>query len=43
MLVHAISDDAREFYERSGFTASPIDPMIVMATLVDIKKALGKA
>lgn len=43
MLVHAISDDAKEFYELSGFTASPIDPMIVMAMLVDIKKALGKA
>jgi hypothetical protein len=27
MLVHAISDEARAFYEHWGFKPSPIDPM----------------
>src|SRR5437773_6435213 len=26
-LLHAISDDARRFYERVGFSASSVDPM----------------
>lgn len=35
MLVHAISDDAKRFYERCGFQASPVDPMTLMITLHD--------
>lgn len=27
ILVHAISDRAKSFYERSGFIPSPINPM----------------
>ncbi|MGH9519557.1 MAG: GNAT family N-acetyltransferase, partial [Terriglobales bacterium] len=27
ILVHAISETARRFYEKHGFSASPIDPM----------------
>lgn len=27
MLVHAISDEAKRFYERCGFQPSPVDPM----------------
>ena len=30
MLVHAISDEAKRFYERHGFAESPIDPMTLM-------------
>ncbi|WP_230492881.1 GNAT family N-acetyltransferase [Martelella alba] len=33
MLVHALSDEAREFYLRGGFEPSPIDPMMLMVTL----------
>lgn len=33
ILVHAISDDARRFYERCGFAPSPLDPMTLMITL----------
>ena len=41
ILVHAISDDARRFYESCGFTGSPIDPMTLMVTVADAGKALG--
>ncbi len=36
MLVHALSDEAREFYLRVGFEPSPIDPMMLMVTLGDL-------
>ena len=41
ILVHAISEDAKKFYERSGFSASPVDPMTLMITIADAEKALG--
>jgi GNAT superfamily N-acetyltransferase len=28
--LHAISDDAKRFYKRSGFSESPLDPMTPM-------------
>ena len=41
ILVHAISDRAKGFYERSGFIPSPIDPMTLMITVVaEARKAL---
>jgi len=39
MLVHALSDEAREFYLRVGFEPSPMDPMMLMVTLVDLVNA----
>ena len=41
ILVHAISDDAKRFYERHGFVESPVDPMTLMLTIADPKRALG--
>ena len=41
ILVHAISEDARKFYERSGFSVSPVDPMTLMITIPDAAKAIG--
>jgi GNAT superfamily N-acetyltransferase len=38
MVVHAISADAKRFYERYGFTESPIDPMTLMISLGDLDK-----
>ena len=35
ILVHAISADARRFYEKHGFVRSPIDPMMLMITIAD--------
>ncbi|QNK07766.1 GNAT family N-acetyltransferase [Enterobacter sp. JUb54] len=40
MLVHALSNEAREFYLRSGFEPSPIDPMILMVTLRDLQESV---
>lgn len=41
IVVHAISDEARAFYNSAGFAASPIDPMTLMVTIGDARKALG--
>jgi predicted N-acetyltransferase YhbS len=41
ILVHAISAEAKRFYERHGFVESPIDPMTLMITVADAKRALG--
>lgn len=39
ILVHAISEEARRFYENCGFMKSPTNPMTLVVTLEDIKKA----
>jgi predicted N-acetyltransferase YhbS len=41
ILVHAISDGAKAFYERHGFRPSPVDPMTLMITIADAQKALS--
>ena len=38
ILVHAISDEAKAFYERHGFRASPIEPMTLMITLAEARR-----
>ncbi|MEX2630988.1 MAG: GNAT family N-acetyltransferase [Tistlia sp.] len=35
ILVHALSEDAKRFYQRFGFTASPVEPLTLMITLAD--------
>jgi len=40
ILVHAISDAAKAFYEKHGFLASPVDPMTLMITIGDAAMAL---
>jgi GNAT superfamily N-acetyltransferase len=40
ILVRAISEDAKQFYERCGLTASPIDPMTLMVKVNDANAAL---
>ena len=39
LLVHALSDDAKRFYERYGFRASPVEPMTLMVTLEELRRA----
>jgi GNAT superfamily N-acetyltransferase len=39
MLVHAISERARKFYEQCGFIASPVNPMTLMITVAEAAKA----
>jgi GNAT superfamily N-acetyltransferase len=41
VLVHAISEDARAFYEAVGFLPSPSDPMMLMVGLHDLNNALN--
>lgn len=40
LLVHALSTDAVAFYGRLGLDPSPLDPMILMVTLADLRAAL---
>jgi GNAT superfamily N-acetyltransferase len=40
IVVHAISEEAKNFYLALGFDASPSDPMTLMVTLSDVRAAL---
>ena len=42
LLVHAISERARRFYEARGFVASPVDPLTVMITLMEAQRVVGR-
>jgi predicted N-acetyltransferase YhbS len=39
ILVHAVSEEARAFYEATGFSSSPLDPM-TMISLADLRLAI---
>lgn len=41
MTVHALSDDAKAFYEKIGFESSPLDPYLLMISLPDLMDACG--
>ncbi|OCQ98206.1 GNAT family acetyltransferase [Nostoc sp. MBR 210] len=41
ILVHAMSEEAKQFYEKCGFVASPVAPMTLMITVKDGKAAFG--
>lgn len=41
MVVHALSDSAKDFYEKIGFEASPLDPYLQMISLPDLIDACG--
>jgi len=41
LLVHAISDEAKAFYEHWGFRVSPIEPMTLMITIEEAHRMLG--
>jgi hypothetical protein len=41
ILVHAMSEGAKTFYERFGFRASPIEPMTLMMTVQEAQRMLG--
>ena len=40
ILVHAISEPARKFYEKFGFHPSPVDPMTLMITTEEATREL---
>lgn len=43
LLVHAVNDEARAFYEHFDFEASPSDPMNLQLLIKDIRLALDGA
>jgi predicted N-acetyltransferase YhbS len=43
MLVHAIGEQARRFYERHGFEASPTDDLNLQMLIKDIRAAVDRA
>ncbi len=38
ILVHAMSEHAKSFYERFGFRASPLEPMTLMMTVDEVRQ-----
>ncbi len=40
LLVHALSEDAKNFYAHNGFLESPLDPMTLMIALQDAANCL---
>jgi hypothetical protein len=41
ILVHAISEDAKQFYAQYRFTASSLQPLTLMVKVSDVAKSLG--
>lgn len=41
IVVHAISEEAKNFYVKLGFDPSPREPMTLMVTLADVRAVLG--
>jgi GNAT superfamily N-acetyltransferase len=41
LLVHAICDDAKNFYVATGFTPSPLDPMTLIVGLAELQRSLN--
>lgn len=41
ILVHAISERAKRFYEKWGFVASPLESMTLMITVAEARKAIA--
>ncbi len=42
VLVHALSEDAKAFYLRHGFSESPVDPFILMLNVKEIQRYFQK-
>jgi predicted N-acetyltransferase YhbS len=42
ILVHAISESAKRFYEKYGFITSPVDPLTVMITTAEARRIIGE-
>lgn len=40
ILVHAISERAKRFYEKWGFISSPVEPLTLMITVAEARKAI---
>jgi GNAT superfamily N-acetyltransferase len=41
LIVHALSDQAKNFYVRLGLEPSPLDPMTLMVTVAELRASSG--
>jgi hypothetical protein len=41
LSIHAISEEAKQFYEQYRFTASSLEPLTLMVKVSDVAKSLG--
>jgi GNAT superfamily N-acetyltransferase len=41
ILVHAISEEAKRFYEKYGFVVSPVDPLTVMISVSEARRTMA--
>ena len=41
LIVHALSEEARNFYLKLGLDPSPLEPLTLMTTVADLRAALG--
>jgi predicted N-acetyltransferase YhbS len=41
IVVHAVSEAAKDFYLALGFEPSPLEPMTLMVTLADVRAGLS--
>jgi len=41
VLLHAMTADAKTFYQRAGFHESPVDPMMMIITMDDVETTLA--
>lgn len=42
ILVHALDEEAKSFYQRHGFRESPVDPLTLMITIKDAARILSR-
>ena len=42
ILVHALSDDAKQFYRSCGFVESPLQPMTLLMTIETVRSILAE-
>src|SRR5579863_6607083 len=42
ILVHALTKEAKTFYESFGFRASPLEPMTLIMTIHEVRRAIGR-
>lgn len=42
ILVHAISERAKQFYLKAGFLESPLDPMTLLISMAEAEKNLSE-
>ncbi len=43
LVVQALGEPAKVFYEHLGFDPAPLDPMTLMITLADLRASLSPA